>query len=71
MAIDAAWLEVDNIERRAGLSLADFREQFELPNKPVILTDVVRALSPLPCMLCMCWLIALGSSHTGTDGILK
>ncbi|KAI3433776.1 hypothetical protein D9Q98_003581 [Chlorella vulgaris] len=41
MAIDAAWLEVDNIERRAGLSLADFREQFELPNKPVILTDVV------------------------------
>ncbi|KAL1915108.1 uncharacterized protein VTP21DRAFT_7589 [Calcarisporiella thermophila] len=29
------------IERRANLSLEEFREKYELPNKPVILTDVV------------------------------
>lgn len=41
-AIDPAWLQVESVDRRAGLSLEDFREQYEIPNKPVILTDVVR-----------------------------
>ncbi|PSC67070.1 F-box protein [Micractinium conductrix] len=40
-AVDPAWLEIDNVERRSGLSVAEFREQYELPNRPVILTDVV------------------------------
>lgn len=40
-AIDPSWLEVDNVDRRSGLSVAEFREQYEIPNKPVILTDVV------------------------------
>lgn len=40
-AVDPAWLEVDNMDRRAGLSLEEFREQYERPNRPVILTDVV------------------------------
>jgi len=40
-AIDPSWLEVENVDRRSGLSVAEFREQYEIPNKPVILTDVV------------------------------
>jgi hypothetical protein len=36
------WLEQDNLERRSGLSAADFRRLYELPNKPVILTDQAR-----------------------------
>lgn len=37
------WLwQVENIDRRAGLSLEEFREQYEVPNRPVILTDLVR-----------------------------
>ena len=43
-ALDPSWLEVENVDRRAGLTLAQFREQYETPNMPVILTDVVRRL---------------------------
>ena len=32
------------MDRRSGLSVAQFREQYEIPNKPVILTDVVSLL---------------------------
>lgn len=46
-AIDPSWLEVDNVDRRSGLSVAEFREQYEIPNKPVILTDVVRLRLPV------------------------
>ncbi len=42
MELDPEWLRVDNIERRAGLSVRDFREQFEAPNLPVVLTDGAR-----------------------------
>ncbi len=35
------WLQVENIPRCANLSAEDFRRRFELPNLPVILTDVV------------------------------
>jgi len=38
--IDPAWLEIETIERRSGLSKEDFREQYEIPNKPVILTNI-------------------------------
>jgi hypothetical protein len=33
--------QVDNIERRSGLTLDEFIEQYARPNKPVILSDVV------------------------------
>eukprot|EP00050_Salpingoeca_kvevrii_P013581 m.29581 g.29581 ORF g.29581 m.29581 type:complete len:509 (-) comp5111_c0_seq2:77-1603(-) len=35
------WTAVNNIERRSNLSLAEFIEQYEKPNKPVVITDVV------------------------------
>eukprot|EP00667_Euglena_gracilis_P006218 EG_transcript_6270 len=35
------WLAVDNIDRRAGLTLEEFIEQYDMPNKPVMITDVV------------------------------
>lgn len=38
----AEWTERENVPRRSGLSLEDFRRQYERPNQPVILTDVVR-----------------------------
>lgn len=31
----------DNIDRRSGLSIEDFEREYGIPNKPVILTDVV------------------------------
>ena len=43
LEIDPAWLEIDNVERRSGLGVAEFRERYEVPNRPVILTDVVAA----------------------------
>ncbi|KIY99244.1 F-box protein [Monoraphidium neglectum] len=33
------WLEVENVDRRADLSLEEFRERYEAPNRPVIITD--------------------------------
>jgi hypothetical protein len=64
MAIDPAWLETDNIERRSGLSLAEFREQYELPNKPVILTDVVGAAHLHPVFtLSSPWPVAWQGPH--------
>jgi len=39
--IDPGWLQVDNIERRSGLSVEEFIRQYEEPNRPVVLTDVV------------------------------
>ena len=36
-----SFARVDNIERRSGLTLQEFIEQYERPSKPVILTDVV------------------------------
>ena len=41
MGIDSSWLEVENIDRRSGLSLEAFVEEYERPNRPVIITDVV------------------------------
>ena len=39
--IDPEWLEADNIDRRSGLTIEEFRREYELPNRPVILTDIV------------------------------
>lgn len=35
------WLQVDNIDRRSGLSVEDFVLQYERPNRPVIITDAI------------------------------
>ena len=35
------WSKIDNIDRRSNLSLEEFIEQYEKPNKPVIITDIV------------------------------
>ena len=40
----AEWLECSNVDRRCGLSLHEFRQQYEEPNQPVIVTDVVGCL---------------------------
>eukprot|EP00998_Keelungia_sp_KM082_P012646 NODE_900_length_1567_cov_24.363889_g889_i0.p1 GENE.NODE_900_length_1567_cov_24.363889_g889_i0~~NODE_900_length_1567_cov_24.363889_g889_i0.p1 ORF type:complete len:493 (-),score=53.83 NODE_900_length_1567_cov_24.363889_g889_i0:88-1485(-) len=37
------WLSRSNVPRCAGLSVVEFRDRFERPNIPVILTDVVRS----------------------------
>jgi hypothetical protein len=37
----SGWASEYNIERRSNLSLEEFIEQYEIPNKPVILTDIV------------------------------
>lgn len=36
------WISTDNIERRSNLSLAEFIEEYEKPNKPVLITDVIK-----------------------------
>ncbi len=41
------WLERDTLERRSKLSAEDFRRLFELPNKPVVITDQVSAVLSL------------------------
>ena len=41
MPLQQEWLKRDNLERRLKLSAADFRELYEAPNKPVIITDQV------------------------------
>ena len=43
MPLQQEWLKRDNLERRSKLSAADFRELYEAPNKPVILTDQVNS----------------------------
>lgn len=35
------WTGADTIERRSNLSLEEFIREYEIPNKPVIITDVV------------------------------
>ncbi|KAI8464575.1 MAG: hypothetical protein J3K34DRAFT_388468 [Monoraphidium minutum] len=40
MELMPEWLEVDNVDRVSGLSLADFITRYELPNRPVVITDV-------------------------------
>eukprot|EP00198_Chlamydomonas_reinhardtii_P001554 XP_001690890.1 JmjC protein [Chlamydomonas reinhardtii] len=35
------WLQPNNIDRRAGLTPEQFRVEYEIPNRPVILTDAM------------------------------
>lgn len=37
-----SWLGEGNVPRVQGLSVQAFQARFEVPNQPVILTDVVR-----------------------------
>ncbi|TDH72188.1 hypothetical protein CCR75_003396 [Bremia lactucae] len=41
--IEKSWLVVENIERRSAktMTMADFKANFEGPNKPVIITDAI------------------------------
>jgi len=41
LEIDPSWLETETIDRRSGLTVEEFRDQYERPNRPVILTDLV------------------------------
>mmetsp|Transcript_33836 Transcript_33836/g.88848 ORF Transcript_33836/g.88848 Transcript_33836/m.88848 type:complete len:486 (+) Transcript_33836:103-1560(+) len=41
LAVPPEWTEVETVDREAGLSLADFRARYEVPNRPVVITDVV------------------------------
>lgn len=36
-----SWCKIDNIERRNNIALEDFIQQYLIPNKPVIVTDIV------------------------------
>ena len=49
------WLERDTIPRRpaAGLTLAQFRSEYEVPNRPVIITGLVRTRNSLPLLIQM------------------
>jgi hypothetical protein len=38
LMIDSDWLQADTIQRRCNLSVEDFRRDFELPNRPVVLS---------------------------------
>jgi hypothetical protein len=37
--IASEWLQVDNIDRRSGLSVEAFVQQYEAPNRPVVISD--------------------------------
>ncbi|DBA74434.1 TPA: hypothetical protein ACH3X1_011187 [Trebouxia sp. C0004] len=39
--LHSSWLKRDTIDRRTGLSVEDFKQQYELPNKPVILQNTI------------------------------
>lgn len=39
LEIPTEWLEVENIDRVSGLSAAEFRTRYELPGRPVVLSD--------------------------------
>ncbi|KAL3149040.1 hypothetical protein ABBQ32_001885 [Trebouxia sp. C0010 RCD-2024] len=39
--LQRSWLKRDTIDRRADLSLEDFKSQYEVPNKPVILQNAM------------------------------
>ncbi|CAN0480164.1 unnamed protein product, partial [Laminaria digitata] len=38
-AIKPEWVERSTVDRRAGLTPAEFRRLYEEPNRPVVLTD--------------------------------
>ena len=46
--IRKSWLARSNIDRRSGLSLLKFREQYEKTNQPVVITDIVSDLRDTP-----------------------
>eukprot|EP00041_Stephanoeca_diplocostata_P010089 m.160232 g.160232 ORF g.160232 m.160232 type:complete len:525 (+) comp18015_c0_seq5:399-1973(+) len=41
LQIPTSWLSVDNIDRRSSLSQHDFIKEYEVPNRPVLISDVV------------------------------
>lgn len=44
------WLTKSNIPKRSGLSLTEFREQYEMMNQPVVITDIV-SRCPAPVLI--------------------
>ena len=64
------WLKRNTIDRRTGLTLEEFRELYEVPNKPVILEGAVRALARQH-VLCLLFVVArqhYGIPSTGLGG---
>lgn len=41
VSVDESWIEMENVDRRQRLTLDEFRQEYEIPNKPVVITDVV------------------------------
>jgi len=50
--LHSSWLKRDTIDRRTGLSVEEFKQQYELPNKPVILQNAVSGFIILLLELC-------------------
>ncbi len=70
-ALDAEWLARDTLPRAAGLSAAKFYADFEEPNVPVVITDVVRARLALhsdqPCCGGILLITALSLARLARD----
>jgi hypothetical protein len=43
MRVKKAWLRHDNVDRRSGLTVQQFIDEYEVPNRPVVITDVATA----------------------------
>ena len=69
LGLDPSWLEVDNIDRRAGLSLQDFIDQYERPNRPVLLTDAAAAWPALAAWTRERLLAAAGAAAFAAGGV--
>lgn len=65
--LHSSWLKRDTIDRRTGLSVEEFKQQYELPNKPVILQNAVSSCFYLLVELCLS--VELNLMHGWLSGI--
>ena len=52
--LNPEWLKRDSIDRRVGLSVKEFQEQYETPTKPVILQSAVSSAVAVPPQHLVC-----------------